>query len=64
LAVPVHIEQLTSTVHVTDSAAPLSADALRQIVAAVIAAIDARAAREERGARDRRVDGPGPGGER
>jgi hypothetical protein len=57
--VPVHIEQLTSTVHVTDSEAPLSADALRQIVAAVVAELDARAAREERGARDRRVEAGG-----
>lgn len=58
----VHIEQMTSTVSVTDGSSLLTPDSLRQIVAAVVEQLDARTAREERAARDRRVAGGTGGG--
>lgn len=54
---PVHIDNVTSTVSVTDSSAPLPAETMRQVVAAVIAELAAREARAERAARDRSLGG-------
>lgn len=54
----VHIEQMTSTVHVADtSASPLSPETMRAIVTAVLAELQVRDARAERAQRDRRVGG-------
>lgn len=54
---PVHIDNVTSTVRVTDSSAPLPPETMRQVVAAVIAELDSREARARRAARDRSVGG-------
>lgn len=58
----VHIENVTSTVDVTDGASPLGPETMRRLVEAVLAELDARSARAERAARDRRVAG-GSGGD-
>jgi hypothetical protein len=51
----VHIGEITSSIHVSDSNALLSPELLRQIVSAVLAELNERRTHEERRQADRAV---------
>lgn len=57
----VHIENVTSTVDVTDGNSVLSPETMRRVVGAVLSELETRSARAERAARDRRVGGDSGG---